>query len=99
MSNSLVIEIVDRLRSDATLLARVKSDPQVALSDLGLPPAMRHALTANSPTTLRKLQSPDDEGTWAGRPTEGGQCTQAGCYTHEGNCPSVYACSGSPGCR
>src|ERR1035437_4500849 len=77
--------------------AGLLEDPAPVLASLGLDSdVLRQPLPAESdlraiPGTVASI---DDANT----PSQGPQCTQAGCFTY-GNCPSKYACSGEPRCR
>ena len=100
MTEAQITGLLDRFTADPGLLAAVKADPLGALRERGiLPSSLADLAMANHSMGLRALSSADDEARWHRGPTVGGQCTQAGCYTHEPRCASNYACSGSPNCK
>jgi hypothetical protein len=72
-------------------------NPERALAAVGLQPDVLSQLFAGE-SDLRSIPGEVPKGDDANTPSQGPQCTQAGCWTY-GNCPSKYACSGEPGCR
>lgn len=86
--------VLAALAADPDLIARCRADV-LALTEAGLGPDQVRALAGDS---LRMMAAPAEGDGVAGAPSQGPQCTQAGCYTRERNCTSQYACSKTGPC-
>lgn len=84
------------LAKDSSLAARMKDDVGSAFAELGFAP--RYGLPDATGLGLRRLAAGRDDQRLQMAPTDGSQCTQAGCYTRERGCSSQVACSRTGPC-
>ena len=84
------------LAKDPTLAARMKVDVGLALVEVGF--ASGYGIPVTTGLGLRRLAADPDDQRFRMAPTDGSQCTQAGCYTRERGCSSQVACSKTGPC-
>ena len=96
MIPDLATETLGALAADETLAARMKADVGLALAEVGLAPWATEMGT--SALSLRRLPGGAEARPVWMAPTDGSQCTQAGCLTRERGCSSQYACSKTGPC-
>jgi hypothetical protein len=99
MNETVITDFVARLASDQKLAAAIRANLIKSAHEFGLPQPLFNAISANraaDPQPFFKMS--DTIFMVEGKYTTGGKCstacTQAGCYTGGGNCPSNYACTG-----
>ena len=89
-------QVLAALERDRGLAAKMREDVAATLLELGV--GEYQAPSTVSTSDLRLIASEIEDGAANRAPTDGGQCTQAGCYTRERGCSSQYACSKTGPC-
>ena len=96
MTPDLAATALDALAADPALADRMRLDVGLALRELGLDSWDAPAVATS--VGLRRLPGgTEDRPVWMA-PSDGSQCTQAGCLTREARCSSQYACSRTGPC-
>jgi len=88
--------VLAALAHDEALASTMRVDVGATLQALGV--GDFEAPSTVSGSDLRLLASEVEDRAVNRAPTDGGQCTQAGCYTRERGCSSQYACSRTGPC-